>query len=145
MTIPSVALPRIVGGPSVVNAALLPHRQESAVALSFQGVVTITEAAIREIVLTGTVTGTRPIYLLDTNPAIETAVGEYLHAEPIFAPFVRIGLPPEPEPEPASDPEPVFVLSGTRYTFEEAVALRDRVNTWIASVVPAEPGTGQPT
>ena len=160
MLVRTVTLPRIVGGPSVVSEALLPHRAAPAVALSFKGVVTITEAAIREAIMTGTVIGTRMLYLLDTNDAIETAVGEYLHGEEIFVPFVKIGLPaPPPPPEPAVEVphvEPTFAYAWTDHEWRvTAAALEADTRDPLTAVLAARlrgslvehqgTGTGWPT
>lgn len=159
MLVHTITLPRIVGGPSIVAKALLPHRTDDAVALSFKGVVTVTEAAIREAVMTGTNIATRPLYLLDTNPAIETAVGEFLYDERIFVPFVRLGLPPTPEPGPAVEVphvEPVFAYAWTDHEWRVTAAAleadgRDPLTAVLADrlrsslVKPDDAGTGWPT
>lgn len=133
MTLPIVRLPDVVGTRSVINAALIPFREDPRLAVSFRGVRSITASALSEAVMTGTNYGTRPLHLLDASAAVREEVDSFLEDEPMFAGWVSFEAPaPPPVPEPQE--VQTFDVEGGSYTREQAATLVEGINLWLAQV-----------
>lgn len=126
----TVTLPRLVGARAVVNAALVPHREEARLGVSFRDVRQVSDSALHEIVLTGTNHGTRPLHLLDIGPAVREEVDALIEREPMLRGWVSF----DPFPAFPVETEPVeetITVGGGEYTREQAAQLVLLLSTWL--------------